>query len=93
MLQPIVKAQKAYFKDTFELKHLLHRLEPGRSWKLITFDAVSMYTNIDLEVCIERVSTYLRHPDTREKRPREKPQLRQKTAEKMRAFPLPTVRP
>ena len=29
----------------------------------------------------------------REKRPREKPQLREKTAEKMRAFPLPTVRP
>ena len=29
----------------------------------------------------------------REKRPREKPQLREKTTEKMRAFPLPTVRP
>ena len=75
MLQPIVKAQKAYFKDTFELKHKLHRLEPGRNWRLITFDAVSMYTNIDLEVCIERISSYLRHPDTQENFPHYNPDM------------------
>ena len=28
MLKPIVKAQEAYFKDTFELKQMLNRLEP-----------------------------------------------------------------
>ena len=46
MLQPIVKAQEAYFKDTFELKKLLDPLEPTPRWKLVTFDAIAMCTNI-----------------------------------------------
>ena len=69
MLQPIVKAQKAYFKDTFELKKLLNLLEPTSRWRLVTFDAVAMYTNIPPEKCIERIGTYLRHPDTRKRFP------------------------
>ena len=69
MLQPIVKAQEAYFKDTFELKKLLDPLEPTPRWKLVTFDAVAMYTNIPPEKCIERIATYLRHPNTRKRFP------------------------
>ena len=69
MLQPIVKAQEAYFKDTFKLKQMLNRLEPEHNWRLGTFDVVSMYTNIDPEICIDRISTYLRRPDVRKRFP------------------------
>ena len=75
MLQPIVKAQEAYFKDTFELKQILDRLEPGSSWRLGTFDAVSMYTNIDPDVCIARLSSYLRDPVTRKRFPHYEPDM------------------
>jgi hypothetical protein len=58
-LQPIAKEQHSYFKDSFELKQQLDDLNLPPNASLITFDAVSMYTNIDIDDCIERVSTYL----------------------------------
>ena len=58
-LQPIVKEQHSYFKDSFELKQQLDDLNLPPNASLITFDAVSMYTNIDINDCIDRVSTYL----------------------------------
>ncbi len=58
-LQPIVKEQQSYFKDVFALKHQLVDLDLPLNVSLITFDAVSMYTKIDINDCIERVSTYL----------------------------------
>ena len=74
-LQLIVKIQEAYFKDTFELKQILNRLEPGSSWRLGTFDAVSMYTNIDPDVCIARLLIYLRDPATRKRFPHYDPDM------------------
>jgi hypothetical protein len=47
-LQPIVKEQHSYFKDLFELKQQLDNLNLPPNASLITFDAVSMYTNIDI---------------------------------------------
>ena len=59
MLQPIVKAQPTYFKNSFELKQELNKLELPPNASLFTYDAVSMYTNINSEKCISRLSTYL----------------------------------
>ena len=59
-LQPIVKEQFAYFKDSFSLQRQLIDLGtlPSNA-SLISLDAISMYTNIDINDCIERISTYL----------------------------------
>ena len=51
-LQPIAKSQFAYFKDSFTLKLELNDLHLPPNASLITFDAVSMYTNIDAVDCI-----------------------------------------
>jgi hypothetical protein len=59
-LQPIVRTQFAYFKDTFTLKRELNDLRLTSNASLITFDAVSMYTNINIDDCIERLSEFLR---------------------------------
>ncbi len=59
-LQPIVRTQFAYFKDTFTLKRELNDLRLPSNASLITFDAVSMYTNINIDDCIERLSEFLR---------------------------------
>jgi hypothetical protein len=46
-------------KDSFTLKQQLDEFDLPPNNSLITFDAMSMYTNIDIDDCIERVSTYL----------------------------------
>jgi hypothetical protein len=48
-LQPIVKSQPAYFQDSFSLKQELNDLRLPPNASLFTFNAVSMYTNIDIE--------------------------------------------
>jgi len=69
-LQPIVQDQATYFKDSFELKYLLDTLDdlPPTAC-LFTYDAVSMYTNIDTEECLERLEHFLKAPTTIEKYP------------------------
>jgi hypothetical protein len=69
MLQPIVKEQAAYFKDSFSLKKRLEIIAILGYHSLITFDAVSMYTNINTQDCIERLSTYLLDPSTKKRFP------------------------
>jgi hypothetical protein len=69
MLQPIVKEQAAYFKDSFRLKKRLEILAILGHYSLITFDAVSIYTNINTQDCIERLSAYLLDPLTKNKFP------------------------
>jgi hypothetical protein len=48
-----------YFKESLSLKQELNNLVLPRNASLITFDAVSMYTNIDIDDCIKRISAYL----------------------------------
>ena len=58
-LQPIITSQPSYFKDTFTLKQELDKLVLPPNASIISFDAISMYTNIDINDSIERISTFL----------------------------------
>ena len=62
-------AQQAYFKGSFALKDRMDQveLEPDKRYSIFSFDAVSMYTNIDTEDCIKRLSdffTFGKEPET-----------------------------
>ena len=73
-LQPIVKTQHTYFKNSFELKQLFDTMEPlPPNASLFTYDAVSMYTNIDTSQCIERLTSFLSDTETIKKFPHLKP--------------------
>jgi hypothetical protein len=63
-LQPIVKGQSTYFKNSAELKKELDKLTLPPNALLFTYNAVSMYTNIDMEDCIARIQEYLLRPAT-----------------------------
>ena len=58
-LQPVVADQPFYFKDSFSLKQELDKIVLPPNASIITFDAVSMYTNIDINDSIEQISTFL----------------------------------
>lgn len=58
-LQPLVQKQHSYFKNSFELKRELDQLALPANASLFSYDAVSMYTNINTADCIERLSSYL----------------------------------
>ena len=64
MLQPIVKSMPAYFKDSFELTKILKTLNVQKGWSIFSFDAISVYTNIDTQDCISRLSNFLLDPET-----------------------------
>ena len=59
VLQPIAIEQHSYIKDSFSLKRELNELTLPPNASLITFDAISMYTNIDINHCIDRISLFL----------------------------------
>lgn len=69
-LQPIVKQQKTYFQNSFELKRLLNNMEllPPNAC-LFTYDAISMYTNIDTHQCLQRIEHFLNEATTSDKYP------------------------
>ena len=58
-LQPVVADQPFYFKDSFSLKQELDKIVLPPNASIITFDAVSMYTNINIDNSIERISMFL----------------------------------
>ena len=64
MLQPIAKAQQTYFKDSFVIKQMLDRLKVPANASLFKYNAISMYTNTDIENYISRLSEYLLKLDT-----------------------------
>ena len=49
MLQPMVVAQDTHIRDSFALKKELQELRVPPNASILSFDAVSMYTKIDLK--------------------------------------------
>lgn len=63
-LQPIVQRQATYFKDSYSLKKMLDKITLPPNASIFTYDAISMYTNIDTNDCIKRLTDYLMIPQT-----------------------------
>lgn len=68
-LQPIVQSQTTYFKNSLELKKQLCTMTLPPNARIFTYDAISMYTNIDTDHCIARLSDFLHSPTTLKKFP------------------------
>jgi hypothetical protein len=51
--------QPTYFKNSFALKRKLNTLVIPPNASLFTYNAVYMYTNITIDNCLERISTFL----------------------------------
>ena len=68
-LQPIVRSQWTYFKNSLALKQDLAQMILPPNVSIFTYDAVSMYTNIDTDDCIMRLTTYLSDTDTQTRFP------------------------
>jgi hypothetical protein len=62
VLQAVVKDHDSYFRNSFELKKLLDPLRLPQNVSLFTYYAVSMYTKIDTEECINRLGDFLKLP-------------------------------
>jgi hypothetical protein len=58
-LQPIVKGQSTYFKNSMDLKKELDKITLPPNALIFMYDAVSMYTNIGMEECISQIKEYL----------------------------------
>ena len=72
-LQPIVTTQHTYFKNSIELKLELDEMTLAPNESLFTMDAVSMYDNIPLDECIERLAAFLSKPETMRRFPHYSP--------------------
>ena len=64
MLQPIVNATSSYFKNSFDLAKLLKNLRVSKKCSIFSFDAISMYTNINTDECLARLTEFLTRPST-----------------------------
>jgi hypothetical protein len=62
-LQPIVKDQAVYLKNSTALKEELERMELPPNASLFTYDAVAMYPSINMAQCISRISEYVSSPE------------------------------
>ena len=63
-LQPIVQDQATYFKDSYLLKRMLDKLSLPSNVSVFTYDAISMYKNINTDDCIKRLMDFLLKPNT-----------------------------
>ncbi len=73
-LQPIVKKQHTYFKNSFKLKQHFDTMEPlPANACLFTYDAISMYTNSNTQQRIGRLTSFLSDTATIHKFPHLKP--------------------
>jgi hypothetical protein len=63
-LQPIVQDQATYFKDSYKLKRMLDKLSLPPNASIFTYNAISMYTNINTDNCIKRITGFLLKPNT-----------------------------
>jgi hypothetical protein len=64
-LQPIVKGQSKYFKNSTNLKKELNGITLSAHASIFTYNTISMYTNINPEDSIARISKYLHQEETR----------------------------
>jgi hypothetical protein len=62
-LQPIVRDQALYFKNSVELKTDLEALSLPANASLFTYDAVAMYPSINTADCLARLTGYLSKPE------------------------------
>jgi hypothetical protein len=62
-LQPIVKDQALYLKNSAALKEELERMEIPHNASMFTYDAVAMYPSINMAQCIARLLEYLSSPE------------------------------
>jgi hypothetical protein len=62
-LQPIVKDQALYLKNSAALKEELELMEIPHNASLFTYDAVAMYPSINTAQCIARLLEYLSSPE------------------------------
>ena len=74
MLQPIIKRQLTCFKNSATLERKMKALNLPANASLFTYDAVSMYMNIDTENCIDCLSDSLLSPQTIKKFPHYPPE-------------------
>ena len=58
-LQPIVRDQALYFKNSVELKTELEALSLPNNASLFTYDAIAMYPSINTSDCLARLTGYL----------------------------------
>ena len=68
-LQPIMQAQETYIKDSFSFKSEISKLKLPSNASIFTYDAISMYANIDTEDCVAQISQYLKLPATKKRPP------------------------
>jgi hypothetical protein len=59
ILQPIIASQPFYFKDSFTLKQEINKPVLPLNASIITFNAVAMYTNIDIDDSISQIMEFL----------------------------------
>jgi hypothetical protein len=58
-LQPVIADQPFYFKELFSLKQELDKIVLPPNASIIAFDAISMYTNNNIDNNIKRIPTFL----------------------------------
>ena len=68
-LQPLVRKQASFFKDSFELKTILSELSVHPSARLFTADATSMYTNIKTDVALTLISQLIHQELSKSQQP------------------------
>ena len=56
--QLIVKTTPSYFKDSYVLAKLRKNLKVSKKWSIFSFDAISMYTNINTDKCLDRLAEF-----------------------------------
>ena len=68
-LQPIVVSQETYIKYSFSFKADISALRLPPNTIIFTYDAVSMYTNINTDDCVASISEFIKNPSTKTRFP------------------------
>ncbi len=69
MLQPMMQGLQTYFKDSFAFKEILETFVVPLRGRLFTCDAEGMYPNIDTNIAMALLITYLESEETKKQYP------------------------